>query len=62
MGRPRSVTTADLDRAVKVAKAAGLTIVELRLEPGCYRLITSALAAKEKREDSVGPKDWPSDG
>lgn len=62
MARPRSVTTADLDRAMKVARSAGLTIVEVILEPGCCRLITSALAAPTKPEDTVEPKDWPSHG
>lgn len=59
MGRPLSVTRADIDRALKAASDAGLPIAELLIEPRKVRVIFGTVAAAQQKVNAGGPKEWP---
>lgn len=62
MGRQRAVTKADLDRTIQCARANGLEIAEIMIEPQRVRLICGAVAESQKPEDDLAPKPWPKRG
>ena len=63
MTRAARITQADITRAVKSARDAGLVISEIILEPNRATLVTiAAPLAITKEARNIAPKEWPQRG
>jgi hypothetical protein len=58
MGRPRNVTSTDLQRAMKVAVAYGLAIEEVIIEPGSVRLRMAGPQLPVEEVKTGVPRNW----
>lgn len=62
MGRPRAISSADMDRAISSLRKAGLSLdqMEVIIEPGRVRLVPKdSIEPASPTADDAKPKEWP---
>jgi|GEM_PF-5093733 len=62
MARVQTITQAELNRALKAATDAGLTVHEIVMEPRRVRVLFHDSEAPAPANDEVLPKPWPTAG
>lgn len=61
MSRPRAVSSADMNRTLDCLARAGIPVGEIIVEPGRVRIVPKGLAPDAISQDTVKPKEWPSE-
>lgn len=61
MGRPRAISSTDMDRTLASLKKAGvaLDMLTVVVEPGRVSITPNALAESESDSETAKPKEWP---